>query len=164
MSSFLTFSVIPSDIFLQIFTIILKSILIFWPDHSLLENNKGVIIVFMFSQKETSVHEDLDTLNHIIFRPGSYLKGCVGTVKHQQKEAEVPLNPSHYNSQWQIHAAPNQFHTRETHTVETCRLGAAQKLHGKCLKTRAFQHHLSVPKMQKHMLTLSPLSREISSC
>ena len=37
--------------------------------------------------------------------------------------------------------------------VETCRLGTAQKSLGKCLKTRAFQHHLSMPKTQKHMLS-----------
>lgn len=36
--------------------------------------------------------------------------------------------------------------------VGTCRLGTAQKSLGKCLKTRAFQHHFSVPKTQKHML------------
>ena len=36
--------------------------------------------------------------------------------------------------------------------VETYRLGTAQKSLRKRLKTRAFQHHFSVPKMQKHML------------
>lgn len=67
---------------------------------------------------------------------------------------------------WQIHAVPNQFHTREIHMVETCRLGVAQKSLGKCLKSRAFQHHLFVPKSQKQMLTPPSFfwNGEISFC
>lgn len=64
-----------------------------------------------------------------------------------------PPSASACGAQWQIHAAADQFHARERQAEETRRLEAAQKL-GKHLKTNTFQHHLPVPKMEKHMLSL----------